>query len=67
MAGGTNKLSDATLRKMLGRESPGDNFYADGDGLSVKVTKSGAMAVVKVYWRRSAPCWQGKPTPYRPV
>lgn len=43
MAGGTNKLSDATLRKMVGRESPGDNFYADGDGLSIKVTKSGIM------------------------
>ncbi|BEN51575.1 tyrosine-type recombinase/integrase [Serratia nevei] len=43
MAGGTNKLSDASLRKMIGRESPGDNFYADGDGLSVKVTKSGVM------------------------
>ena len=49
MAGGTNKLSDATLRKMLGRESPGDNFYADGDGLSVKVTKSGAMTWVFAY------------------
>jgi hypothetical protein len=26
MAGGTNKLSDTSLRKMLGRESPGDSF-----------------------------------------
>lgn len=43
MAGATNKLSDATLRKMIGRESPGDSFYADGDGLSIKVTKSGVM------------------------
>ncbi|ELI8278888.1 tyrosine-type recombinase/integrase [Yersinia enterocolitica] len=43
MAGGTNKLSDSTLRKIVGRESPSDNFYADGDGLSIKVTKSGVM------------------------
>ncbi|QXD00425.1 tyrosine-type recombinase/integrase [Klebsiella sp. PL-2018] len=43
MAGGTNKLSDTSLRKMIGRESPGDSFYADGDGLSVKVSKVGIM------------------------
>lgn len=43
MAGGTNKLSDTSLRKMVGRESPGDSFYADGDGLSVKVSKIGIM------------------------
>jgi integrase len=43
MAGGTNKLSDTSLRKMLGRESPGDSFYADGDGLSVKVSRSGVL------------------------
>lgn len=43
MAGGTNKLSDTTLRKMIGRESPGDSFYADGDGLSVKISKAGVM------------------------
>lgn len=49
MAGGKNKLSDSSLRKMLGRESPGDSFYADGDGLSVKVTKSGVMTWVFAY------------------
>jgi len=43
MASGTNKLSDASLRKMVGRESPGDSFYADGDGLSVKVSKGGIL------------------------
>ncbi|HFW4798876.1 TPA: tyrosine-type recombinase/integrase [Salmonella enterica subsp. diarizonae serovar 60-67:z35:-] len=43
MAGGKNKLSDSALRKMLGRESPASNFYADGDGLSVKVSCSGVM------------------------
>lgn len=43
MANGTNKLSDTSLRKMLGRESPGDSFYADGDGLSVKVSTVGVM------------------------
>ncbi|HAP80133.1 tyrosine-type recombinase/integrase [Atlantibacter hermannii] len=43
MAGGTNKLSDASLRKMVGRESPGDRFYADGDGLSVKVSRVGIL------------------------
>ncbi|WP_324029524.1 tyrosine-type recombinase/integrase [Pantoea sp. JZ2] len=43
MAGGTNKLSDTALRKMNGRESPADNFYADGDGLSIKVSKAGVL------------------------
>ena len=43
MAGGTNKLSDTSLRKMLGRESPSDSFYADGDGLSIKVSKIGVL------------------------
>lgn len=43
MAGGTNKLSDTALRKMNGRESPGDSFYADGDGLSIKVSRIGVM------------------------
>lgn len=43
MAGGTNKLSDTALRKMVGRESPAENFYADGDGLSVKVSKVGIL------------------------
>lgn len=43
MAGGTNKLSDTTLRKMIGRESLADNFYADGEGLTVKVSKAGLM------------------------
>lgn len=49
MAGGKNKLSDSSLRKMLGRESPKDSFYADGDGLSIKVTKSGVMTWVFTY------------------
>lgn len=49
MAGGTNKLSDTSLRKMLGRESPGDSFYADGDGLSVKVSKVGIMTWYYTY------------------
>ncbi|GAB2932106.1 tyrosine-type recombinase/integrase [Hafnia psychrotolerans] len=43
MAGITNKLSDTSLRKMIGRESPNENFYADGDGLSIKVSKTGVM------------------------
>lgn len=49
MAGGTNKLSDTSLRKMAGRESPGDSFYADGDGLSVKVSKAGIMTWYYTY------------------
>ncbi|WP_044179395.1 tyrosine-type recombinase/integrase [Phytobacter massiliensis] len=49
MAGGTNKLSDTSLRKMIGRESPGDSFYADGDGLSVKVSKVGVMTWYYTY------------------
>ncbi|QWR91724.1 tyrosine-type recombinase/integrase [Cronobacter sakazakii] len=49
MAGGTNKLSDTSLRKMVGRESPGDSFYADGDGLSVKVSKVGIMTWYYTY------------------
>lgn len=43
MAGGTNKLSDTSLRKMVGRESLSDSFYADGDGLSVKVSRIGVL------------------------
>ncbi|MBG6243130.1 MAG: DUF4102 domain-containing protein [Candidatus Symbiopectobacterium sp. Dall1.0] len=43
MAVGTNKLSDSTLRKMVGRHSPRDNFYADGEGLSIKVSRLGTM------------------------
>ncbi|EFH4291177.1 site-specific integrase [Escherichia coli] len=43
MAGGTNKLSDTSLRKMLGREIDRDRFYADGDGLSIKVSKIGVI------------------------
>lgn len=58
MAGGTNKLSDTSLRKMIGRESPGDSFYADGDGLSVKVSKVGIMTwyfTYRVGGRSTAP------------
>ncbi|MCL6363763.1 DUF4102 domain-containing protein [Pectobacterium carotovorum subsp. carotovorum] len=58
MAGGTNKLSDTSLRKMMGRESPGDSFYADGDGLSVKVSKIGIMTwyfTFRVGGRSAAP------------
>ncbi|HDZ1969573.1 site-specific integrase [Klebsiella pneumoniae] len=58
MAGGTNKLSDTSLRKMIGRESPGDSFYADGDGLSVKVSKVGVMTwyfTYRVGGRATAP------------
>ncbi|VDR24274.1 Prophage CP4-57 integrase [Raoultella terrigena] len=43
MAGGTNKLNDTSLRKMVGREGFCDKFYADGDGLSIKVSKAGIM------------------------
>lgn len=49
MAGGTNKLSDTSLRKMIGRESPGESFYADGDGLSIKVSKVGIMTWYFMY------------------
>ncbi|HDK7106691.1 TPA: site-specific integrase [Klebsiella pneumoniae] len=58
MVGGTNKLSDTSLRKMIGRESPGDSFYADGDGLSVKVSKVGIMTwyfTYRVGGRSTAP------------
>lgn len=58
MAGGTNKLSDASLRKMSGSDSPVDNFYADGDGLSVKVSKVGVLTWYFTYrtgGRTSAP------------
>lgn len=58
MAGGTNKLSDTSLRKMIGRESPGESFYADGDGLSIKVSKVGIMTwyfTYRVGGRTTAP------------
>lgn len=43
MAGGTNKLSDTSLRKMLGKGDRYEGFYADGDGLSIKVSKAGVL------------------------
>ncbi|MCL6742799.1 site-specific integrase [Kosakonia sp. R1.Fl] len=43
MAGGTNKLSDTSLRKMVGKGERFAGFYADGDGLSVKVSKAGIL------------------------
>lgn len=43
MAGGTNKLSDTALRRLMGKQSPWDTFHADGDGLSVKVSKAGGL------------------------
>ncbi|WHP31729.1 tyrosine-type recombinase/integrase [Trabulsiella odontotermitis] len=58
MAGGTNKLSDSSLRKMVGRESPGDSFYADGDGLSVKVSRVGILTwyfTFRIGGRNTAP------------
>lgn len=58
MAGGTNKLSDTSLRKMIGRESPGESFYADGDSLSIKVSKVGIMTwyfTYRVGGRTTAP------------
>ncbi|MBS3894033.1 tyrosine-type recombinase/integrase [Serratia marcescens] len=41
---GTNKLSDKKLKSLLGKEATAIKFYADGDGLNVKVTKAGSIA-----------------------
>lgn len=40
---GINKLSDKALKNLIGKEGDNDKFYADGNGLNIKVTKKGVM------------------------
>lgn len=49
MAGGTNKLSDKKLKALLGNKRDSETLISDGDGLSVRVSKSGAMSWVFAY------------------
>ncbi|MDP8607191.1 site-specific integrase [Serratia marcescens] len=49
MAGGTNKLSDKKLRAILSVPREKEALIADGDGLSIRVSKSGVISWVFAY------------------
>ncbi|WP_414618504.1 tyrosine-type recombinase/integrase [Serratia liquefaciens] len=49
MAGGTNKLSDKKLRAILSEPREKEALIADGDGLSIRVSKSGVISWVFAY------------------
>lgn len=49
MAGELNKLSDRKLKGLLGIPASKIEFYADGAGLSAKVTKAGGISWVFTY------------------
>lgn len=49
MAGGTNKLSDKKLRSILNVSRDGEALISDGDGLSVRVSKTGVISWVYAY------------------
>lgn len=49
MAGGTNKLSDKKLRSILNVARDGEALISDGDGLSVRVSKTGVISWVYAY------------------
>lgn len=49
MAGGTNKLSDKKLRALLNSPREKEAMFADGDGLSVRVSKLGVVSWVFAY------------------
>ncbi|MCZ5569922.1 Arm DNA-binding domain-containing protein, partial [Escherichia coli] len=46
---GTNKLSDKKLKALLGSEREAPIMIADGEGLSVKVSKQGNVSWVFSY------------------
>lgn len=46
---GVNKLSDKKLKALLGSERPAASMFADGDGLSVRVSKQGQVSWVFSY------------------
>ncbi|WON76723.1 Arm DNA-binding domain-containing protein [Serratia sp. UGAL515B_01] len=49
MASGTNKLNDKKLRSLLNTPREKEIVIADGEGLSVRVSKSGAVSWVYAY------------------
>lgn len=49
MASGTNKLSDKKLRAILSVPREKEALIADGDGLSIRVSKSGVISWVFTY------------------
>ncbi|EPI4694237.1 tyrosine-type recombinase/integrase [Morganella morganii] len=49
MAGGTNKLSDKKLKALLNSPREKEAMFADGDGLSVRVSKLGVISWVFAY------------------
>lgn len=53
MAGELNKLSDRKLKGLHGIPASKIEFYADGAGLSAKVTKAGGISCVYLPTRRA--------------
>ncbi|HBS2458729.1 TPA: site-specific integrase [Klebsiella pneumoniae] len=49
MAGLTNKLSDKKLRALLGSERSKEEMMADGEGLSVRLFRSGSISWIFAY------------------
>lgn len=49
MAGSTNKLSDKKLRSLLGSKRSKEELMADGDGLSIRLLRSGAISWMFAY------------------
>ncbi|WP_156669157.1 Arm DNA-binding domain-containing protein [Shewanella sp. UCD-FRSSP16_17] len=55
-----NKLSDTLLRKIVGKPYVGKTVIADGDGLSVRISKTGVIGWVFRYrlgGRETNPKW----------
>lgn len=46
---GTNKLSDKKLRALLGVARSKEEMLADGEGLSVRLLRSGAISWIFAY------------------
>ncbi|REF27206.1 uncharacterized protein DUF4102 [Xenorhabdus cabanillasii] len=55
-----NKLNDKKLKSLHGKSADKQQIIADGNGLSVRVSKAGAISFVffyRLYGRESAPIW----------
>ncbi|WGM00630.1 tyrosine-type recombinase/integrase [Arsenophonus nasoniae] len=55
-----NKLSDKKLRSLHGKLSEKQQTIADGNGLAIRISKTGTISFVfffRLYGRKSAPIW----------
>ncbi|HCM62807.1 MAG TPA: integrase [Morganella sp. (in: Bacteria)] len=55
-----NKLSDKKLKSLHGKPTDKQKVIADGNGLSIRVSKTGAVSFIffyRLYGRESAPIW----------